>query len=257
MRAAPVFAALTVGLTSCGGHDSARPGAAEITGAEYAIVMPQEIEGGVVSTAFENTGKEVHEFVLLGVSGGRTLDDVKASLRRGRFSTPWLTQVGGVPLLSPGEETRLTRRLGAGRYVLVCTFPSRKGVVHWKLGMISEFRVSGDSGRELPEADATITAHDDWMEVPPLDAGKHVLKLVNAASEPRGFDLVTFEPENRNKIVPWASSGFKGKPPATFLGISHAVPPGTVQYAEVELEAGEIYVVLDDQSGIRHEFIPR
>ena len=95
------------------------------------------------------------------------------------------------------------------------------------------------------------------MDVPPLDVGKLVLKLVNAASEPRGFDLVTFEPENRNKIVPWAAGGFKGTPPATFLGISHAVPPGTVQYAEVELEAGEIYVFLDDESGIRHEFIPR
>lgn len=209
--------------------------------------------------SFENVGGEVHEYVLVRLRGGRTVEDVTALLgRAGRPQDPprWLEELGGVPLLGAGEEVRLTRELDRGRYAFVCTFPSATGVPHYELGMVREFMISGDSGRTLPEADATITARDDTMDVPELSAGRHVLELVNAASTPRGFDLVTFEPENRDKILPWAAGGYRGRPPARFLGAMHAVPPGTTAYLEVTLIAGETYVFLDDESGIRHEFVP-
>ena len=58
------------------------------------------------------------------------------------------------------------------------------------------------------------------------------------------------------KLVPWAAGGYKGLPPATFLGVLHPVPPGTEAYLDVTFEAGKIYVFYDDDSGIRHEFVP-
>ena len=36
----------------------------EVRGDEYAYVMPEHIEGGVVTLEFSNTGKELHEYSL-------------------------------------------------------------------------------------------------------------------------------------------------------------------------------------------------
>lgn len=252
-----LLAALLV-VAGCGGGEEPPAAPVSVRAGEYVFLMPERIRGGVVTVRFTNIGREIHEFVLARLLEDRSVADVKAFLATGASnSPPWLEQLGGVPLLSPRREVVLTRELDEGRYALICTFPSPKGIPHHRLGMITEFDIEGDSGRELPEADATVTARDATMEVPSLAAGRHVIRLENAASERRGFDLVTFRPEDRDEFAPWAAGGFKGRPPGVFLGVMHAVAPGTTAYLDVTLEAGKTYAFLDDESGVRKEFVPR
>jgi hypothetical protein len=258
MRPRAITLAALLLLGGCGGGDEAAAPAVSVRAGEYAFLMPDRVEGGVVAMRFTNIGREIHEFVLARLLNDKTVADVKAFLATdGINSPPWMEQLGGVPLLSPRREIVLTQELDEGRYVFICTFPTRTGVPHHRLGMIKEFEIAGDSGRDLPKADATVTARDATMDVPALAAGRHVLKLENRASGRRGFDLVTFKARDRNKFGPWAAGGFRGRPPGVFLGAMHAVAPATTAYVDVTLDAGKTYVFLDDQSGVREEFVPR
>ena len=71
-----------------------------VEGGEYAYVMPDEIDGGVVSMRFRNTGKEPHEFALSRIGEGHTIDETVRDLLADE-DVPYATDIGGVPLLSP------------------------------------------------------------------------------------------------------------------------------------------------------------
>jgi hypothetical protein len=256
-----------LGLAACGGDDGGEaggstaattaeaesgPGVIEVKGAEYAFLMPDEAEGGVVSFRTSNVGKELHEYALGRLDEGKTLEDVKQELAKGPADPPpWFTDVGGVPFLSQGEEIAITRDLEPGTYVMLCFLPSPKGVPHVNLGMLKSFDLVGDSGRELPEADATISAKKGTYEIPALEAGRQTLELRNADSTEREFLLVSLKPgKTLQDIETWGNSGFKGAAPGTFHGAMQTIPPGTSVYLEIELQKGVEYT-LTDTSGER------
>ena len=128
--------------------------------------MPDEMDGGVVSMRFRNTGEETHEFALGRIDGGHTIDETIRDLFANDGRVPYATDIGGVPLLSPGEEITITRRLEPGTYGLLGFFPSPDGKSHLGVGMKREFRVSGGSAAQLPEPDAVVTATATGFEVP-------------------------------------------------------------------------------------------
>ena len=102
---------LIVAAAGCGGSGS-DGNSVDVQGDEYAFVMPDEAEGGVVTFNISNVGGGFHEYALGRLDEGKTLDDVKAVLADGSGDVPeWFTDVGGVPVLSPGEELGLTREL--------------------------------------------------------------------------------------------------------------------------------------------------
>ena len=144
MRLGVLLLAVPLSFAGCVDDDEALSVAIE--GAEYAFAVPSAIEGGVAGFDVRNTGREVHEFLVLGLPADRSLDDLEASLQQlDSRLPPWVDQVGGVPLLNAGEEVRLTRELDEGRYALICTFPSPKGVPHWKFGWTSRRSMSASS----------------------------------------------------------------------------------------------------------------
>ena len=194
MRLAAGLSVVAVALlvAGCGG-EGVQP--IEVEGNEYAFVMPDEAEGGVVRFNVSNTGKELHEYALGRLDAGKTLDDVKKALASEQEDPPeWFVDVGGVPLLSPGEELVLTRELQAGTYVLLCFIPSPRGVPHVELGMLKSFELTGDSGAALPEPDAVIVANDAGYEVPELSAGEQTIELRNADNREREFFLIALKP---------------------------------------------------------------
>jgi uncharacterized cupredoxin-like copper-binding protein len=256
-----------LGLAACGGGDGDEAGGTtaattagaesdagviEVKGAEYAFVMPDEVEGGVVSFVTSNIGKELHEYALGRLDEGKTLADVKKRLAQGEGDPPpWFTDVAGVPVLSPGKEITVTREMEPGTYVFLCFIPSPKGVPHYELGMLKDFEIVGDSGRELPEPDATITAEQGTYDIPALEAGPQTLELENADTKEREFFLLTLEPgKTLEDVDAWGQGGFKGPAPGTFLGAMQTIPPGTSVYLDIELEKGVEYT-LTDTSGER------
>jgi uncharacterized cupredoxin-like copper-binding protein len=262
-----VLLSVLLALAACGGGEEdeaagttaatnggakSEPGVIEVKGAEYAFVMPDEVEGGVVSFETSNIGKEVHEYALGRLDQGKTLADVKKRLAQGEGEPPpWFTDVAGVPVLSPGEEIAITRELQPGTYVFLCFIPSPKGVPHYELGMLKSFEIVGDSGRELPQPDATITAKKGGYDIPALEAGPQTVELRNADTKEREFFLMTLKPgKTLEDIDAWGEGGFKGPAPGTFLGAMQTIPPGTSVYLDIDLEVGVEYT-LTDTSGER------
>ena len=125
---AAVVALVALAAAGCGGsgNGTAEPvtvegdvsgnGTAEpvtVEGGEYAYVMPDEIDGGVASMRFLSSGKEPHEFALSRIDEGHTVDETVRDLLANK-DVPHATDIGGVPLLSPGEEIAITRGLEPG-----------------------------------------------------------------------------------------------------------------------------------------------
>ena len=259
-----VCALLAVIAAGCGGSDTAAPPPVEVDGADYAYVMPDEIKGGVVAMRFRNTGKEPHEFAFVRIGGGHTVDDVIAASEKSGDDLPWLHDVAGPPVLTPGAEITITRKLEPGTYAFLCYFPNTKGVRHVQLGMKRQFTVAGDSGAKLPEPDAVITAENKRFDIPGLKAGKQTIELRNASGTGRGFELATLNPgKTEADAGRWfghiESTGRLPATPApvTFLGAMQTIPSGTSVFLTVNLEAGRRYHISDDESGIQADFTPR
>ena len=236
-------------IAGCGGGSDVE--AIDVQGDEYAFVMPDEAEGGVVKFNISNVGEELHEYALGRLDEGKTIEDVKAALASGQEDAPdWFTDVGGVPLLSPGEELGLTRELEAGTYVFLCFIPSPSGEPHVELGMLKAFELEGDSGAKLPEPDAVIVANDAGYEIPTLSSGQQTIELRNADDREREFFLVALEPGTElDDLDRFFEQGEgKGIPPAQFHGAMQTIPAGTSVFIDIDLEAGVEYT-LNDNTG--------
>ena len=174
-----VCALLVVAAVGCGGSNTAAPEPVEVDGADYAYVMPDEIKGGVVSMRFRNTGKEPHEFAFGRIDKGHTFGDLLKMFDKNQGDVTWVHDVAGPPLLTPGAEITITRKLEPGTYFFVCFLPNTRGVPHAKLGMRRSFTIAGDSGAELPKPDAVITAEKKRFVVPELKAGRQTIELTD------------------------------------------------------------------------------
>jgi hypothetical protein len=240
---------IAAALTGCGGDDGATVEPVGVRGDEYAFVMPDEAEAGVVRFDISNTGDELHEFALGRLDDGKTLADVKAFLESGEEDSPeWFTDVAGVPLLSPGEKLGLTRELEAGTYVFLCFIPSPEGVSHVALGMLKAFELSGDSGADLPEPDAVIVADSGGYEVPDLSAGEQTIELRNADDTEREFFLIALEPGKKLEDIDrfFEEGEQTAEPPARFLGAMQTIPAGTSVFVDIDFLPGVEYTLVDN-----------
>jgi hypothetical protein len=232
----------------------------QVEAREYAYLMPDRIKGGVVSIEFVSAGKELHEFALARLAPGANFEDFRRELTDGDGEAPGpelAEDVGGVPGLSSGERVRVTRELEDGTYALVCYVPAPDGRPHIEHGMIRTFTIKGDSGYELPQADAVIVAHDKRFEIPILHPGRQTIELRNAAGEEREFQLMGLKPgKTRRDVDAWFEAGGTGPAPVTFPGGMQSVPPGTSVFEELHLEAGTTYY-LEDEHGLRARFTPQ
>ena len=261
--AAVMITAAVSGLSACGGPDddpSARKVAAAVpvVAGEYAIAMPDRIKGGVVTMNFRNSGKEPHEFALGRLKRGKTLADLKRAMASGNEHPRWIRGIAGVPAMTPGARLSITRRLRPGTYAFLCFIPAATGQSHFELGMAKQFTAAGDSGRTPPRADGVITAHDQRMDVPRVSAGRQTLKLRNAASSPREFELMTFrQGRTMRDAEKWFRSGFKGQAPLELLGAMQTIPAGTAAFLTTTFERGATYVVSDPDHELEAQFTAR
>ena len=72
---AAVLALVALAAAGCGGSDNGTAEPVAVEGSEYAYVMPDEIDGGVVAMRFRNSGKEPHEFSLSRIDDGHTIEE--------------------------------------------------------------------------------------------------------------------------------------------------------------------------------------
>jgi hypothetical protein len=252
--------AIAAGTVGAGAHSASPPPLFEAV--DYAYVMPSVVKGGVVSMRFRNAGKELHEFAFGRIDKGHTFAQALRAFGQHK-EVAWSHDLGGPGFLTPGAEITITRTLPPGTYFFVDGVPNTKGISHEKLGMRRAITITGDSGARLPQADAVITAGKSRFAIPAMHAGRQTIELRNRAGSGRGFMLSTLNPgRTRADIERWSRTIEKtGRlprtpVPATFLGAMQTIPSGTSVFLTVNLEAGRLYHLTDDESGIEAEFTP-
>ena len=163
----------------------------DLAAKKFTFDVPSDISGGVVTLELKNDGKEFHDFQLVKAVDGHTLDDLLSEVESEDAPlSDWVDPPGGASHAVPGATTRSTLELEPdATYWYFCTESSggeeegTEEVSHAGNGMAGEFTVEGDSGAELPDAPASVTAKDYSFEVSGLKAGKNTIAFVNDGPE--------------------------------------------------------------------------
>jgi hypothetical protein len=235
----------------------------DVIATDTAYTAPTTMPAGVVALHFRNDGSHPHEFAFGRIEDGHSLAEFMALPTDRQGDVPWVHDEAGPPLLTPGAEITITRRLEPGTYFFFDGFPSPTGKPGGQEGLVASIKADGDSGAALPEASAVITAGKDGYQVPALHAGLQTIELRNEAGAGRGFSLATLNAgKTEADVEHWfgkiESTGRSPNSPApvTFLGAIQTIPTGTSVFLTVDLEAGRSYHLSDDESGAAADFTP-
>ncbi len=222
---------------------------------EYEFDMPDSVTGGTVTFRATNTGGLPHEVAFGAIEGNRTMDDVMKALQA-REPPPWFEDIAGIPVISPGVTTSMTRELDEGQYIFLCFLPTPQGQPHAAEGMVKLFEVSGTSDAEPPVPDLTITATDDGFDVPEISAGTHLIEFVNGGTKPHEFAMYSLEPgKTERDIEKWFGSNLKGEAPALFPGGMQSIEPEVSIVVEITFESGRTYTLEDFENDLSHEIV--
>src|SRR3954447_2279468 len=171
-----------------GGGSSTTPPKYTITASEgsdgtYTFDVPKDIRGGVVTITLDNKGgKELHDFQLLKLEAGHTVDEVIQEI--GDDSKPlstWFKNGSGVGETAPGASSTATFDLQPNtEYTFFCTESNEeKKISHASHGMSGTFTSGEDSGAAMPEADGTIDTTEYKFALDGLKAGKNTVEFTN------------------------------------------------------------------------------
>lgn len=110
---------------------------------DFMFEMPAELSAGKTVIKVTNEGPEPHEFNILRLDDGKTVDDVRAFLNGKAGGPPPFAPVGGINGLDVGYTGYAELDLQPGTYVAICNIPSpnAQGAPHFALGMVMEFTV--------------------------------------------------------------------------------------------------------------------
>ena len=177
--------ALAAGLQS--------PEAVAIRATDDAISIPAVIPAGLVTFAFENKGAEPHDVRFVRIGGGHTMDDFGAWQKAGGAIPDWLQSSGGAGTVAPGMTEEFTITLDAGKYVALCSYPSKDGGgAHLQKGMYASVDVGPLlSHVTAPSEDLTLTMHDHGFQLTaPIDSGPARWRVHNNGTEPHQVLIV-------------------------------------------------------------------
>lgn len=110
---------------------------------DFMFEMPESLPAGETVVKVVNDGPEPHEFNILRLEDGKTVEDVMKFLSGEAGGPPPFAPIGGMNGLDMGQIGYAELNLTPGTYVAICNIPSPKaeGHPHFTLGMIKEFVV--------------------------------------------------------------------------------------------------------------------
>jgi hypothetical protein len=171
----------------------------------------------------------------------------------------WAVPYGGVNPGTPGGgETSAMQVMEPGNYAVVCFVPGPDKVPHIAKGMMRPLTVTPAANANMtePTADVTMTLSDYTFTLSkPLAAGKQLIKVENAATQPHEVVLVQLGPGKTIEDVGKWEEEMKGPPPGKTMGGVPAIVKGKNAYFEVNLAPGNyglICFVLDVKDGKPH-----
>jgi hypothetical protein len=217
-----------------------------ITAKDFAYDAPDTITAGMVTLKLINAGPSLHHVQILKLDDGHTAAELGEGMKHMKPTDPpppWVHEVAGPNAPVPGGgEASITEEIAAGNYVLVCFIPGGDHIPHAMKGMVKPLTVIAATGAAAaaPTADISVTLTDYAFGVTPeMTAGKHMIKLVNNATQAHEMLIVQLAPgKTPMDLAKWVDTQ-KGPPPAKPLGGISGMLPGSTVYVPVTLEPGE------------------
>ena len=255
---AVIFVALTViacagdkagkvaaGSTVVAAAVAAAPQIITITARDFAYDAPDTVSAGMVTIKLVNQGPDLHHVQLLHLTDGKTAADLQAGLKAmkpGSPPPPWAHDVAGPNAPVPGGEQSIMEQLEPGNYVMVCFISGADGVPHVMKGMIRPLTVipATTAAAPAPSADINVTMTDyAWKITPEITAGKHIIKIENAAAQSHEMVIAMLAPgKTPADLAKWIEKQV-GPPPGKPIGGISGMGKGAVVYLPVDLESGE------------------
>ena len=255
---AVIFVALTViacagdkagkvaaGSTVVAAAVAAAPQIITITARDFAYDAPDTVSAGMVTIKLVNQGPDLHHVQLLHLTDGKTAADFEAGLKvmkPGSPPPPWAHDVAGPNTPVPGGEQSIMEQLEPGNYVMVCFIPGADGVPHVMKGMIRPLTVipATTAAALAPTADVSVMMTDyAWKITPEITAGKHIIKIENAAQQSHEMVIAMLAPgKTPADLAKWIEKQV-GPPPGKPIGGISGMGKGAVVYLPVDLESGE------------------
>jgi hypothetical protein len=205
---------------------------------DYAFYeMPDTILAGATNIQLANDGPDLHHVWLVRLEEGKTLNDLMEAFKTSHGALPaWAVDVGGPNTPVPGATASATLDLEVGNYVVICVIPAKDGMPHIMKGMVRPLTVvANPNAAMLPHPDIILTLNDYSFDFDkPIKAGKHTIRLENAAQQSHEAVLVQIAPgKTVMDVLKWLEKP-EGTPPGKPIG-------GTTGFAQ-----GEVNVITYD-----------
>jgi hypothetical protein len=122
-----------------------------ITLQDFTFDMPATLPAGPMVIQVTNNGPEPHEWNLLRLEDGKTVQDVLGFLTAPDGPPPFIP-IGGMNGLDVGKTGYVEFDFEPGTYVAICNIPSPKaeGHPHFTLGMVKQFEVTSSEVSSFP-----------------------------------------------------------------------------------------------------------
>lgn len=222
-----------------------------ITAREYAFDAPDTIVAGPTLVQLNNQGHELHHAYLVRLEDGKTASDLAAAMKSGGPPPAWMHDMGGPNAPAPGASTEAVVNFTPGNYILMCVIPSADGMMHAMKGMLHPITVvaskagvaqqgSVEPMTDVAKPDVNITLQDYGFDIrQPITAGKHVIKVTNAAGQSHEILIAKLAPgKTPADLVAWVEK-MDGPPPALPMGGLSPIASGESNEIVVTLEPGE------------------
>jgi uncharacterized cupredoxin-like copper-binding protein len=218
----------------------APPPTVHVVANDFSFQAPDTVAGGLTTFHLMNSGKELHQVVLLRLAPGQTMADLK-KMNLMAPPPPELHLIGGPSPVVPGGTAAATVDLAPGQYVMLCGIPSPDGTPHMAKGMMRALTVTAPTGPiAAPVPDVTITLTDyKFTPSAPLTAGHHLIKVENTGTQWHEMTFVKLQPgKTVQEFAKWGEKLVGPPPGAPINGIS-SLSVGEVNYIEVDLTPGD------------------
>lgn len=190
---------------------------------------------------------ELHHVTLIRLDGGKTLADYMAAMKVPGPPPAWATEVRGPNAAVPGKTSDAVIMLEPGDYILTCFIPSPgEPMPRLMKGMVKSLTVTPSGNASVdPKGDVHLTLSDfKFVLSKPLTAGRHVLHVMNTATQPHEAVLVKLAPgETASSFARWADEGMKGRPPGIPIGGTTMIAHGRTVAVPVNFVPGEYGLV--------------
>lgn len=255
-----VVLAIAVLVSACTPTARAEIASITIRGGDHHFVAPSELAAGLVSLTFENVGKELHHLQLVALNDGVTNEEAMAALANGPEALfPLLKGFpGGVAPIEPGASGRVTVKLEAGNYLLLCFLSDKEGVPHIAHGMVAPLIVTGEfpSDLEAPATTGEVQLLDFSFVLPQaIKAGKQTWQITNKGTQPHEIVLLKLvEGKTMADFIAYEHKP-EGPPPYVAVGGFQGINPGASGWLHLDLTPGDYIAVChipDAASGKSH-----